>query len=176
MMGKSETLQDKLYQFHKAFGHPIDVPYPKPWPHINSVTEGVTIDPLQLLRKKLIEEEFSELIAAIDRQEDEDVLKELCDLVYVCVGFAVTYGWNFDTAFNRVHSSNMSKLDEDGNPVYREDGKVVKSDRYEPPSMKGMVPQFPGEREYQYTTCQPDYYEEVLMLRQKVRRLENEEY
>ena len=87
----------------------------------------------------MIEEEFSELIAAIDRQEDEDVLKELCDLVYVCVGFAVTYGWNFDTAFNRVHSSNMSKLDEDGNPIYREDGKVVKSDRYEPPSMKGMV-------------------------------------
>jgi predicted HAD superfamily Cof-like phosphohydrolase len=174
MMGKSETLQDKLHQFHKAFGHPVDAPYPKPWPRVDSVTEGgVIIDPLQLLRKKLIEEEFSELIAAIDRQEDEDVLKELCDLVYVCVGFAVTYGWNFDTAFNRVHHSNMSKLDEDGNPIYREDGKVVKSDRYEPPSMKGMVPQFP-EREYQYTTCQPDYYEEVLMLRQKVRRLETE--
>jgi predicted HAD superfamily Cof-like phosphohydrolase len=57
----------------------------------------------------------------------------------VCVGFAVTYGWSFDTAFNRVHQSNMSKLDGDGNPLYREDGKVVKSDRYEPPKLKNLV-------------------------------------
>jgi predicted HAD superfamily Cof-like phosphohydrolase len=57
----------------------------------------------------------------------------------VCVGFAVTYGWDFDSAFNRVHTSNMSKLDADGNPIYREDGKVIKSDCYQPPNLKRLV-------------------------------------
>jgi predicted HAD superfamily Cof-like phosphohydrolase len=76
---------------------------------------------------------------AISNDKSDDVLKELCDLVYVCVGFAVTYGWDFDSAFNRVHASNMSKLDADGNPVYREDGKVIKSDCYQPPNLKRLV-------------------------------------
>ena len=76
---------------------------------------------------------------AIKSKNDDEVLKELCDLVYVCVGFAVTYGWAFDTAFNRVHTSNMSKLDKDGNAIFREDGKVIKSDCYEPPKLKDLV-------------------------------------
>ena len=69
----------------------------------------------------------------------DEVLKELCDLVYVCVGFATTFGWDFDTAFNRVHASNMSKLDSEGNPLYREDGKVIKSDYYKPPILKDCI-------------------------------------
>ena len=76
---------------------------------------------------------------AIDTKKPDDVLKELCDLVYVCVGFATTYGWAFDPAFNRVHKSNMSKLDKEGNPIYREDGKVIKSDCYQPPKLKDLV-------------------------------------
>jgi predicted HAD superfamily Cof-like phosphohydrolase len=139
MMNKTVSVQDKLYQFHRAFRHPVNVPYPTPRPKISSVSGDNNVDSLQLLRRKLIEEEFSELMKAIDTQEDENVLKELCDLVYVCVGFATTYGWDFDTAFNRVHYSNMSKLDENGDPIYREDGKVLKSDNYKPPSMKGMT-------------------------------------
>lgn len=76
---------------------------------------------------------------AIRLKDEEEVLKELCDLVYVCVGMCVSYGWNFDIAFNRVHNSNMSKLDDEGNPIYRKDGKVLKSDNYKPPSMKGLI-------------------------------------
>ena len=130
MMGKSETIQDKLCIFHRAFNHPIGIKYPNP---------SVIVDSKKTLRRTLIQEEFKELMDAISNEEDDEVLKELCDLVYVCVGFAVTYGWSFDTAFNRVHKSNMSKLDEEGNPLYREDGKVAKSNMYIPAQLKDLV-------------------------------------
>ena len=130
MMGKSETLQDKLHIFHRAFKHPVGLKYPKP---------SALMDGEKDLRRRLIQEEFKELMYAISNQDDDEVLKELCDLVYVCVGFAVTYGWSFDTAFNRVHFSNMSKLDEEGNPLYREDGKVIKSNCYEPQKLANLV-------------------------------------
>jgi len=130
MMGKSETLQDKLHIFHRSFRHPVGLKYPKP---------SAIIDGEKNLRRTLIQEEFKELMYAISNQDDDEVLKELCDLVYVCVGFAVTYGWSFDTAFNRVHKSNMSKLDTEGNPLYREDGKVIKSSCYEPPKLADLV-------------------------------------
>ena len=130
MMGKSETLQDKLQTFNRTFKHPLGLRYPSP---------SAMVDGEKNLRRSLIQEEFKELMYAISNEEDDEVLKELCDLVYVCVGFAVTYGWSFDTAFNRVHESNMSKLDAEGNPVYREDGKVVKSDCYKPPKLVDLV-------------------------------------
>ena len=130
MMGKSETIQNKLHIFHRAFRHPVGLKYPEP---------SALMDGEKDLRRRLIQEEFKELMYAISNEEDDEVLKELCDLVYVCVGFAVTYGWSFDTAFNRVHFSNMSKLDKEGNPLYREDGKVVKSDCYEPPKLMDLV-------------------------------------
>ena len=129
-MVKHESLQTKLDMFHKAFGHPIDLDYPR---------RGKSLDKHRQLRKKLIEEEYEEVINAIDTKQPDEILKELCDLVYVCIGFATTYGWAFDTAFNRVHTSNMSKLDKEGNPVYREDGKVIKSDCYKPPKLKDLV-------------------------------------
>jgi predicted HAD superfamily Cof-like phosphohydrolase len=130
MMGKSETLQDKLHIFHSAFNHPVGLKYSGP---------SATVEGKRTLRRTLIQEEYKELMYAISNQEDEEILKELCDLVYVCVGFAVTYGWSFDTAFNRVHESNMSKLDEEGSPLYREDGKVAKSNCYEPPKLADLV-------------------------------------
>ena len=129
MFMKSETLQTKLNTFHKAFGHPTDANY-----------ERSSIDKIKSLRKKLIKEEFEEVMQAIHyKKNKEDILKELCDLVYVCVGFADTFGWNFDVAFNRVHKSNMSKLGEDGKPIYREDGKILKSDTYEEPCLQDLV-------------------------------------
>ena len=130
MMGRSETLQDKLQIFHRAFNHPIGLAYDKP---------SAMMSAQKNLRRRLIQEEFDEVMDAIKSKNDDEVLKELCDLVYVCVGFAVTYGWAFDTAFNRVHTSNMSKLDKDGNAIFREDGKVIKSDCYEPPKLKDLV-------------------------------------
>jgi len=129
-MTNSETLEAKLRIFHRAFKHPLGLDYP---------TSHTIMDSEKKLRRVLIKEEYAELIEAINNGDDDEVLKELCDLVYVCVGFAVTYGWSFDTAFNRVHQSNMSKLDADGNPAYREDGKVVKPSGYEPPKLLDLV-------------------------------------
>ncbi len=69
----------------------------------------------------------------------ENCLKELADLVYVCYQYASNLGWNLDEAMDRVHKSNMSKLDEYGNPVLREDGKVLKGPNYQPPDLSDLV-------------------------------------
>jgi len=66
-------------------------------------------------------------------------LKELADLVYVCYQYAENMGWDLDEALHRVHESNMSKLDEDGKPIYREDGKVLKGPNYAPPNLENLV-------------------------------------
>ena len=126
---RSSTAESKLYRFHNAFDQPTCDKYPSKH----------TINKLKALRTKLITEEYEEVLNAIEKGTPDEVLKELCDLVYVCVGFAVTYGWSFDTAFNRVHASNMSKLGENGEPLYREDGKVSKSSTYFPPLLKDLV-------------------------------------
>jgi len=126
---KSETIQNKLHSFHKAFGHPTEEEY---------ITGGNNAT--KALRVRLLHEEFTEVTSAISyKQNKAAILKELCDLVYVAVGFADTFGWNFDVAFNRVHASNMSKLGEDGKPIYREDGKIMKSNMYKEPYLEDLV-------------------------------------
>ena len=65
-------------------------------------------------------------------------LKELADLVYVCYQYAENMGWFLDEALDRVHKSNMSKLDEDGKPIYRKDGKVLKGPNYKPPTLEDL--------------------------------------
>jgi NTP pyrophosphatase (non-canonical NTP hydrolase) len=94
---------------------------------------------LLTLRKNLIREEVGELFEAIDEGKHTHILKELVDIVVVCVGMADTYGWDFDEAFKQVHVSNMSKLDNNGQPIYRKDGKVLKSDNYVPPDLSDLV-------------------------------------
>ena len=68
-----------------------------------------------------------------------ECLKELADLVYVCYQYAANMGWDLDEALHRVHESNMSKLDEDGKPIYRDDGKVLKGPNYAPPNLDDLV-------------------------------------
>ena len=66
-------------------------------------------------------------------------LKELADLIYVCYQYAENMGWLLDEALDRVHLSNMSKLDDEGKPVYREDGKVLKGPNYQPPTLTDLI-------------------------------------
>ena len=93
----------------------------------------------------LIVEEFKEFLQAEGmlfmhgRNHQEHALKELADLVYVCYQYAENMGWFLDEALNRVHLSNMSKLDEDGKPIYREDGKVLKGPNYKPPDLSDII-------------------------------------
>ena len=100
--------------------------------------------PTRAYQQRLIVEEFKEFIEAEGmlfrhgRNQKEECLKELADLVYVCYQYAENMGWFLDEALNRVHESNMSKLDEDGNPIYREDGKVLKGPNYKPPDLSDL--------------------------------------
>ncbi len=95
-------------------------------------------------QKNLIVEEFKEFLEAEGflfmhgKNHQEHALKELADLVYVCYQYAENMGWFLDEALDRVHKSNMSKLDEDGNPIYREDGKVLKGPNYKPPNLSDL--------------------------------------
>ena len=96
------------------------------------------------VQHKLIVEEFKEFLEAEGmlfmhgRNHQEHALKELADLVYVCYQFAENMGWFLDEALNRVHESNLSKLDDDGNPIYRDDGKVLKGPNYKPPDLSDL--------------------------------------
>ena len=93
---------------------------------------------------ELIVEEFKEFLEAEGmlfmhgRNHQEHALKELADLVYVCYQYAENMGWFLDEALNRVHLSNMSKLDEDGKPILREDGKGLKGPNYKPPDLSDL--------------------------------------
>jgi predicted HAD superfamily Cof-like phosphohydrolase len=102
----------------------------------NLSTIGIGIKKVQ---KALIDEEWSEFHEAYYFKDSECQLKELADLVYVCFQFAASQEWDLDEAMRRVHRSNMSKLDENGKPIYREDGKVLKGPNYKPPNLADLV-------------------------------------
>ena len=96
-------------------------------------------------QRKLVVEEFKEfleaeqqLIVGFSRNATE-TLKELADLVYVCYQYAENLGWNLDEALYRVHQSNMTKLDDSGKPIFREDGKVLKGPNYKEPNLNDLV-------------------------------------
>ena len=97
------------------------------------------------LQRNLIVEEFKEFLEAdqemalMDAQAKEACLKELADLVYVCAQYAENMEWDLEQALRRVHQSNMSKLGDDGKPIYREDGKVLKGPNYQPPDLSDLV-------------------------------------
>ena len=100
--------------------------------------------PTRAVQHALIVEEFKEFLEAEGmlfmhgRNHQEHALKELADLVYVCYQYAENMGWFLDEALNRVHISNMYKLDKDGKPIYREDGKVLKGPDYKPPDLSDL--------------------------------------
>lgn len=99
------------------------------------------------LQRSLIDEECNELSDAVDKlkthitnkRAKENLLKELADLVYVCHQMAAAFDWDLTEAFIRVHDSNMSKLGEDGTPIRREDGKILKGPNYFTPSLIDLV-------------------------------------
>jgi len=96
----------------------------------------------------LVEEESKEFIEAagecfadpenVDRRAE--LLKELSDLVFVCYQFAAAFNLDLDKAMTLVFESNMSKLDEQGKPIFRADGKVLKGPNYAPPHLLECLP------------------------------------
>ena len=109
--------------------------------------DGFIKEILYKLQRRLIDEETKEfdeaatllLYSPNDLSLQTDVLKELSDVVFVCYQFAAAFGLDLDTAMQRVFDSNMSKLGEDGKPIYREDGKVLKGPDYAEPVLDDLI-------------------------------------
>jgi predicted HAD superfamily Cof-like phosphohydrolase len=124
-----------MEEFHRAFGHPVNQP---------ALMSDVAF---VKLREKLIYEETMEISDQLydDCQADgkisPNLLKEGADLLYVLLGTFVSLGLGEQLieAFKRVHESNMSKLGEDGKPIYRDDGKVLKGPNYKQPVLDDLV-------------------------------------
>ena len=91
------------------------------------------------LRVSLIEEELDELKEAIANNDIVEVADVLTDLLYVIYGAGHSFGIDLDECFAEVHGSNMSKLGADGQPIYREDGKVLKGANYYAPNLKSVL-------------------------------------
>lgn len=94
---------------------------------------------VQQLRYELIREELAELKDGINNGDVVEIADALTDLLYVVYGAGHAFGIDLDKTFAEVHRSNMTKLGEDGKPIRREDGKVMKSSRYEPPKLQEIV-------------------------------------
>jgi len=86
-----------------------------------------------------LEEECNEYVAAVAARDLVGIADALADIVYVVYGTALTYGIDLNLVLGEVHRANMSKLDSSGRPLKRDDGKVVKSDRYSPPDIAAVL-------------------------------------
>ena len=133
------TLLEQAVEFRRAFNQEM----------LNGMTRyGFVKERLFNMQAGLIAEESDEFLQAARDLEGApntpanhiEVLKELSDVVFVCYQFAAAYGLDLDTAMERVFESNMSKLDDNGNPIYRDDGKVLKGPNYKKPELGDLVP------------------------------------
>ena len=96
-------------------------------------------DKINELRFNLIKEELEELRIAIDTKNLVEVADALTDILYVAYGAGYAYGIDLDKCFKEVQRANMSKLGEDGKPIYNEKGKVMKGPNYLAPNLKEFV-------------------------------------
>ena len=91
------------------------------------------------LRYELIQEELNELKKAMEDKNLKEVADALTDILYVTYGAGHAYGIDLDKCFSEVQKSNMSKLDENGKPIYNEKGKVMKGSKYFKPNLKQFI-------------------------------------
>ena len=132
-------LQEQALQFRETFNQ-------ETLPNISRY--GFIKKALWDMQVKLIKEESNEFIQAagecfadpenVDRRKE--LTKELADIVFVCYQFAATFSIDLDKAMSLVFESNLSKLDEQGKPIYRHDGKVLKGPNYQPPDLQDCIP------------------------------------
>lgn len=98
---------------------------------------------LKKLRYELVREEVEELADAFEANDIVGVADALTDILYVVYGAGHAFGINLDDTFAEVQRSNMSKLGADGQPIFRDDGKVLKGPNYTPPDLKKIL--FPDD-------------------------------
>ena len=118
---------EKVAVFMKTFGQEI-----KTKPSLSS-------NKINTLRINLIEEELKELKHAIENKDLKETIDALTDILYVTYGAGHAFGVNLDKCFEEVQKSNMSKLGEDGRPIYNENGKVMKGPKYFKPNISKFI-------------------------------------
>jgi predicted HAD superfamily Cof-like phosphohydrolase len=96
-------------------------------------------DKTMQLRLDLIKEELSELEEAMKTKNLKEIADALTDILYVTYGAGYAYGIDLDQCFKEVQRANMSKLGEDGKPIYNEQGKVMKGPNYTKPDLSKFV-------------------------------------
>tara|TARA_Y100001935_G_C17029014_1_gene371555 strand:+ start:255 stop:626 length:372 start_codon:yes stop_codon:yes gene_type:complete len=100
---------------------------------------SLSTDKINNLRIKLIEEELKEFKEAILNKDLKEAADALTDILYVTYGAGHAFGINLDDCFDEVQKSNMSKLGEDGKPIYNQDGKVMKGPKYFKPNLEKFL-------------------------------------
>ena len=118
---------EKVGDFMEAFGQRVEME--PTWPDVNT----------RELRLELIQEELDELSDAVADRDMIQIADALTDLLYVVYGAGHSFGIDLDECFEEVHRSNMSKLGENGRPIHREDGKVLKGPGYFEPDLEGIL-------------------------------------
>jgi predicted HAD superfamily Cof-like phosphohydrolase len=131
-MSNKKSALEMVKEFHEAYNCPV---------HTQPTIPG---HERMVLRDKLMREELMELINAMNRSDIVGIVDGLCDLLYVVYGTAHEYGLGplLKEAITEVHRSNMSKLGEDGNPIYRKDGKVLKGPNFTPPNLITIIQKY----------------------------------
>lgn len=126
---------DLVREFHVAFGQAIESK-----PVVNDYDRNV-------LRMDLLQEELDELGLALSDRDPVAVLDALTDLQYVLDGAYLSLGFAHvkEAALAEVHRSNLSKLDANGKPIYRADGKILKGPNYSPPDLAAVLADIVGE-------------------------------
>ena len=118
---------EKVGLFMKTFGQEV------------KTNAGFSSDKINKLRIDLIEEELEELKQAILEKNLTEVADALTDILYVTYGAGHAFGIDLDQCFEEVQNSNMSKLDENGKPMYNDAGKVIKGPNYFKPDLSKFV-------------------------------------
>ena len=118
---------EKVGDFMEAFGQRVEME--PTWPDFDT----------RELRLELIQEELEELSDAVADRDMIQIADALTDLLYVVYGAGHSFGLDLDECFEEVHRSNMSKLGENGRPIHREDGKVMKGPGYFEPDLEGIL-------------------------------------
>jgi len=118
---------NKVKTFMETFGQEVKT---KP---------SFSTDKVNSLRLNLIEEELEELKTAIKNKDLLEVADALTDILYVTYGAGHAFGIDIDKCFDEVQDSNMSKLGEDGRPIYNESGKVMKGPKYFKPDLSKFI-------------------------------------
>ena len=117
----------KVGLFMKTFGQEV-----KTKPSLSS-------EKINSLRINLISEELEELKEAIKNNDLKETIDALTDILYVTYGAGHAFGVDLDKCFDEVQNSNMSKLDQDGKPIYNDSGKVMKGPNYFKPDLSKFV-------------------------------------